>query len=98
MIAVKVPYPTLRDVKPSLRWRDIQFGLERQTLVPEVAIQHAVEEIENGSTSEDVLNLAILGPHDSVVDEVEKLAQQEPNVADDDLNMRMAHVLLIWLY
>jgi hypothetical protein len=97
-MTTKIPYDFMRH-RVNLSWRDVQFGLERQLIAPQVAIDKATDRVsESDNASSNEVELASLSESDPILDPVSRLAAVE-NVADgEDVQARWLYLVLAWLF
>ena len=97
MITTKVPYDFLRD-RVDLSWRDIQFGLDRQLITAQVAIDRATDRLDQSSdASVDQVELASRSASDSISELVDRLADAEA-APSNDVQDKWLYVVLAWLF
>jgi hypothetical protein len=98
MTTAKIPYDFVRQ-RVNLSWRDVQFGLERQLIVPQVAIDKATDRVsESDDASSNEVELASLSESDPILDPVSRLAAVENGAADEDVQARWLYLVLAWLF
>lgn len=96
-LAVLVPYSFIRQ-RTRLSWRDVKFGIEEGILQPKDAIDVAMDVMEHGAETEQVLALASSSPEDSLLGLVSQIAEQEKPPDLSIMRRKWAFLLLAWLY
>jgi hypothetical protein len=97
-MTTKIPYDFVRQ-RVNLSWRDVQFGLERQLIAPQVAIDKATDRVsESDDASSNEVELASLSESDPILDLVNHLAAVENVAADGDAQVKWLYLVLAWLF
>jgi hypothetical protein len=91
----KLPSTFIRP-RSHVTWREVEFGLQNGWLTDEAAIELAIDRVNAGDDSPDVVDLASLLPHDlyKVPEIVRRLAERDPECSRD----KWLFLLLAWLY
>lgn len=96
MITTKVPYDFLRH-RVNLSWREVKFGLERQLITAQVAIDRASDRLESSNASAEEVELASRSGGDSIAELVDRLADAE-GTPSDDIQGKWLYLVLAWLF
>jgi hypothetical protein len=76
MIETRIPYSFTQDAGVNLSWADVLEGFDRRLLASDFVRDKALDELTEGSAQE-LVDLAISDPIDSVRGKVEQLASSE---------------------
>ena len=96
-MTTKIPYDFLCQ-RVNLSWHDIQFGIEHQLISPQVAIDKAMNRLnESGDTSPDVVELASHSEADPVLELVRRLSASE-SATSHDVQTKWLYLILAWLF
>lgn len=96
-LAIQVPYSFVRQ-RTRLSWHDVKFGIEEGILQPKEAIDVAMDAIEHGTESEQVLALASSCPDDPLLGLVTQIASQERAPDPSVMRRKWAFLILAWVY
>lgn len=97
MTTMKMPYDFIRQ-RVKIFWCDIQFGLERQLIAPQVAIAKAVDRLsEPGKALPDEIELVSCSEDDPILELVHRLVAAE-NAPTCDVQAKWLYLILAWLF
>ena len=101
LVRLGIPYAFIRG-RLRMSWRDVRFGLANELLDPMAGIDLAVEQVAQPALpSSSVVEVAGLSPDAPLIDLVElveKLAESEPPVAEQEIRDRWLYLVLAWTY
>lgn len=97
-MTTKIPYDFVRQ-RVNLSWRDVQFGLERQLIAPQVAIDKAMDRVSgSAAASSKEIELAGLSENDPILDLVIGLAEVENVASDETVQATWLYLVLAWMF
>ncbi|MGI8820484.1 MAG: DUF2247 family protein [Chthoniobacterales bacterium] len=95
-IVTKIPYEFACKRVP-LSWQDVQFGLERQLIAPQVAIQKAMDRLSASTdATPDEIELAGRSAEEPVLQLVSRLAARD-TIKCDEIQSKWLYLLLAWI-
>lgn len=98
MIEAKISHSFIRNLV-SIDWPDIEFGMRKRFIAPEIAIAEAKFRVKGGNPAlEDELELASCRPSDSIMPIVERLARVSPIQDRKRMSEMWLYLILAWLY
>jgi hypothetical protein len=97
MITIKIPYDFIRCCA-NISWSDIKFGLERQLIAPQTAIDKALDKLhKNDNVSQYELELASRSENDSILELVDHLSDLDC-ATYDEIQDKWLYLALAWLF
>jgi hypothetical protein len=82
-----------------LTWKEILYGIEKNYIYPDVAIEFAINEVsEKEEYPEELIELASLTKEESVHPYLKRLVDSEETQEDDVIRDKWLYLILDWIY
>lgn len=97
-ITTRIPCDFIQ-LRSSLSWREVQFGLERRLIGASVAIAHAANQLSDLPQADPVqIQLAASSESDPILHLVVHLAARESRADEESIAAKWLYLVLAWVY